>query len=152
MSFKYDLGFEEEIDQWQQNEQKAQRNQISVARTTANYNVLKRWFALKQQNKRICTYFEKNGYERIAIYGMSDLGMYLYTELADSSIQTLYAIDRRAEKLKMGFPILTIEDFLPEVDIIIVTAVYFFKEIDEVLRNKVICPVISLEDVLYSFE
>lgn len=152
LSFKYDLGFEEEIDQWQQNEQKAQRNQISVARTTANYNVLKRWFALKQQNKRICTYFEKNGYERIAIYGMSDLGMYLHTELADSSIQTLYAIDRRAEKLKMGFPILTIEDFLPEVDIIIVTAVYFFKEIDEVLRNKVICPVISLEDVLYSFE
>lgn len=152
LSFKYNLGFEEEIDRWQQNEQRVQWDLVRATRTTVNYNTLKRWFALKQQNKTVCTYFEKNGYSQIAIYGMSDLGMFLLEELAGSSIRTEYAIDRRAEKLAIGLPILTAEDLLPEVDVIVVTAVYFFKEIDELLRNKVTCPVISLEDVLYTIE
>ena len=78
--------------------------------------------------------------------------MYLLNELANSSVQVSYGIDRRAEKLELGFPVLTIEDALPKVDVIIVTAVYFFREIDVQLRQKVPCPVISLEDVLYTIE
>ncbi len=152
LAFKYNLEIGNEINAWRREEQNAQWNLMRIDRTTANYNTLKRWFTLKQQNKTLHPYFVKNGYSRIAIYGMSDLGMYLLNELANSSVQVSYGIDRRAEKLELGFPVLTIEDALPKVDVIIVTAVYFFREIDVQLRQKVLCPVISLEDVLYTIE
>lgn len=156
LAFKHVLEIDEEfhykIEQWRQKEQQAQWNLSRMARVTANYNTLKRWFVLKQRGRELFTYFEKNDYFQIAIYGMSDLGRYLLEELAGSHIQVLYGIDRRAEKLTVGLPVLTVEDTLPRVDAIIVTAVYFFDEIDALLRQKVDYPVISLEDVLYTIE
>lgn len=148
LSFKYGLEMEDEISEWRRKEQAAQWNLLRVARITANYNVLKRWFVLKQHNKTLKSYFEKNNYRRIAIYGMSDLGKYLLEELADSSIKVVCGIDKRAERLTFRVPVLTMEEIFPDVDAIIVTAVYFFQEIKEALRKKVNCPVLSLEDVL----
>lgn len=152
LSVKHDLGMEPEINQWQQKEQESQWNWMRMARTKANYDVLKQWFLLKKKNKTVLSYFEKNGYARIAVYGLSDLGKYLVEELAESSVKVVYGIDRRAKKMTAEFPIFTIEDMFPEVDVIIVTAVYFFDEIDIQLRNKLNCPIVSLEDVLYTIE
>lgn len=152
LSFKYGLELDGEIEQWRQKQQQVQWNLAYVSRVTTNYNILKRWFSLKQQGYSLLSYFEKNNYFRIAVYGMSDLGRYLLKELEGSHIQVAYGIDRRAEKLEIGLPILTAEDTLPPVDAVIVTAVHFFGEIDSLLRQKVECPVISLEDVLYTIE
>ena len=41
------------------------------------------------------------------------------------------------------------DDDLENVDAIVVTAITFFDEIAEKLEEKVNCPVISLEDILY---
>ena len=160
LSFKHSLGIEDELDALRTKRQEAQWNLARIARNAANHNALKRWFELKCENKPLSPYFERNGYTRIAIYGMSDLGTYLLKELADSPVRVLYGIDRQAEKAAgklaagrwAGLPIRKPEDTLPEADAIIVTAVYFFSEIDEQLRQKVTCPVISLEDVLYTIE
>lgn len=160
LSFKHSLGIEDELDALRTKRQEAQWNLTRIARNAANCNALKRWFELKCENKPLSPYFERNGYTRIAIYGMSDLGTYLLKELADSPVRVLYGIDRQAEKAAgklaagrwAGLPIRKPEDTLPEADAIIVTAVYFFSEIDEQLRQKVTCPVISLEDVLYTIE
>ena len=45
--------------------------------------------------------------------------------------------------------VLTPDDDLPEVDLIVVTPVHYFDEIEEMLADKVDCPVISIEDVVY---
>ena len=153
LSFKYGLDMEGEIDQRRQKEREAQWNQTRIVRNSVNYNILKRWFTLKQQNKTVRTYFEQSGYQQIAIYGMSDLGKILLEELEGSSyVQVIYGIDKRAEKLTVGIPVLMPEDTLPETDVIVVTAIYYFREIDDLLRKKVTCPVVSLEDVLYTVE
>ena len=47
------------------------------------------------------------------------------------------------EKLKKA------EEELPEVDAVIVTAVYEYDEIEKMLADRVSCPVISLEEILY---
>ena len=44
---------------------------------------------------------------------------------------------------------MSVEDELEEVDAVIVTAVTFFDDILEKLSQKLDCPVISLEDILY---
>ena len=152
LAFKYDLNVQEEIEKCQKKNQDIHWLCERIERISKNYHTLRKWFELKQDNKNIALYFQKNGYYTIAIYGMSDLGVYLWKELENSGVQVLYGIDRRAEQLKINLPVLQIEDNLPEVDIIIVTAVYFFNMIDDALRKKVNCSVLSLEDVLYSVE
>lgn len=152
LAVRHGLKIEKEIDQWQEEKGRLQWNEIRLARVTANYNVMKRWFTLKCQGKMLFSYFEKNDYWRVAVYGLSDLGMYLIDELAGTGVEVIYGIDKRARKLKTELPVFTSEELLPEADAIIVTAVYYFNEIDTFLRGRVSCPVISLEDVLYTIE
>lgn len=152
LAARHRLGIEQEIEQWQEEKGRQQWNEVRLARITMNHNVMKRWFVLKCQGKMLSPYFEKNGYQRVAVYGLSDLGMYLLEELKGTSVDVVYGIDKRAKRLKAELPVLTPEEMLPEVDVIIVTAVYFFSEIDMLLRGRVSCPVISLEDVLYTIE
>ena len=45
--------------------------------------------------------------------------------------------------------IVSIDDDLEEVDAVVVTAITFFDEIEEKLSQKIDCPIISLEDILY---
>ncbi len=111
--------------------------------------VLDQWVAVKQEGKHLASYFEKNGYKKIAIYGMSYLGERLLNELKNSEIQVVYGIDRNADAIYSDIEVKTLEDELEPVDAIIVTAISFFDEIEYELENKVNCPVISIEDVLY---
>ncbi len=108
------------------------------------------WVKIKQEGKNLSSYFESNGYKKIAIYGMSYAGETLVAELEGSSVQIAYGIDRNANSICADFAILSVEDELEEVDAIVVTAITFFDEIADMLSEKVECPVISLEDVLYS--
>ena len=63
-----------------------------------------------------------------------------------------YAVDRNAESIYSDVEVITVEDELPDVDVMIVTAVYFFDEIYATIANKVRWPVVSLEDVLHELE
>ena len=81
---------------------------------------------------------------------MAELGQFLVLELRDSGFDVKYGIDRRAGAIAAGIPVLTLEHELPLVDVVIVTAVYFFNQIADSLTDRLECPVISIEDVLYS--
>jgi len=111
--------------------------------------VLDHWIAVKQDGKNLAKFFEKNGYKKIAIYGMSYVGERLVNELKGSDIQVAYGIDKNAANIYSEVEIKVLEDDLEPVDIIVVTAVSFFDEIESELVKKVSCPVISIEDVLY---
>ena len=83
---------------------------------------------------------------------MADLGQFLLHELQESDIKVVYAVDRRAEKLTSDVTILTMEDELPAAEVIVVTAVYFYNQILEGLKEKIDCPILSMEDVLNYFD
>lgn len=111
--------------------------------------MMNQWVKVKQQGKNLSEYFEKNGYKKIAVYGMSYAGETLIDELKDSNITVTYAIDKNADSIYFDIDIISIEDDLKPVDAIVVTAITFFDEIEESLCAKVDCPIISLEDILY---
>lgn len=94
------------------------------------------------------SYFDNHGYKKIAVYGMSYAGETLINELKDSEVELAYGIDQKVG-LYSYIDILSVDDPLPEVDAVVVTAITFFDEIEEKLRDKVSCPIISLEDILY---
>ena len=69
--------------------------------------------------------------------------------MKDTSVEVAYGIDKNAEALYADIEVVSAEDTLEEVDAIVVTAITFFDEIEEMLTMKVDCPIISLEDILY---
>jgi len=115
----------------------------------ALFMMMNQWVKVKQEGKNLSEYFEKQGYKKIAIYGMSYAGETLVSELENTSVQILYGIDKNADSIYANIDVFSIEDSLEEVDAVIVTAITFFDEIEEELSTKFSCPIISLENVLY---
>lgn len=114
----------------------------------ALFKMMNQWVKVKQQGKNLASYFEENDYKKIAIYGMSYAGETLLEELKDSGIEVAYGIDANARSIFANTEVVTMDDYLEEVDAVVVTAITFFDEIEEDLSGKMDCPIISLEDVL----
>ena len=70
-------------------------------------------------------------------------------ELRDTGIEVVYGIDKKAGSIYSEVNIVTMDDILEDVDAIVVTAITFYDEIEEKLSDKMDCPIISLEDILY---
>ena len=115
----------------------------------ALYLMMNQWVKIKQENKSIPEYLERNGYKEVAVYGMNYAGETLYNELDGSGVKVKYAIDRNADQKYADVDVISPEADLPDVDAIIVTAITFFDEIEEKLAEKISCPILSLEDILY---
>ncbi len=113
------------------------------------FQMMNQWVKVKQDGKNLATYFEREGYKEIAIYGMHFAGETLVEELMGSNIVVKYGIDRNADKIYAEFDIVRPDAPLEEVDAIVVTAVTFMEEIVQMLKDKVDCPILSLEDILY---
>ena len=113
------------------------------------YLMMNQWVKVKQEGKNLSSYFEREGYKNLAIYGMSYAGETLMEELIDSPVTVKYGIDRNAEMIFADVDIVTPDASLEPVDAVVVTAITFFEEVEEMLRQKVDCPIISLEDILY---
>lgn len=111
--------------------------------------VMKQWVKVKQEGKNLASYFDKQGYRSIAIYGMSYIGETLLEELDGSEIEVKYAIDRNVEGVYAEITVVSMEDMLDKVDAVIVTVLTSFEEIKSMLGTRLDCPVISLEDVLF---
>ena len=115
----------------------------------ALFLMMNQWVLVKQEGKNLASYFEKNNYRKIAVYGMSYAGERLLNELKGSGIEVAYGIDQNADGIYSEIEIVTKEDTLEPVDAIVVTPVFFFQEIEKDLAGKVDCPILSLEDILY---
>ena len=115
----------------------------------ALFLMMNRWVEVRQEGKRLVTYFENNGYKRIAVYGMSYAGETLLEELRGTEIQVAYGIDKNASSICADIEVVSMEDSLEDVDVVVVTAIAFFDEIERELSDKLECTIISLEDILY---
>lgn len=116
-----------------------------------HYRLLNHWLEIKNEGKSVASYFEEMGYSHIAVYGMAELGNRLMEDLESTPIQVDYGIDRDiscsiARIGEVYFP----EDDLPETDVIVVTPYSAFGAIKKQLEEKVKCPIISLEEVVWS--
>lgn len=125
------------------------KNRIEVL--SDHFQLLNHWLEIKNEKKSLVSYFEEMGYRHIAIYGMAELANRLSEELCGSSVSIDYGIDRdiscsQARIDQVYFP----EDDLPETDAIIVTPYSSFETIKQILEAKVNCPIISLEEVVWS--
>lgn len=115
----------------------------------ALFLMMNQWVKVKQEGKHLTEYFEKNGYKKIAIYGMSYAGETLLDELKDTNVVVAYGIDENADKIYLDVDIVTLEERVEAVDVVVVTAITFFDEIEKKLMERLECPIVSLEDILF---
>lgn len=120
-----------------------------VSRLRSYYNMLNQWLVLKQEGKSLEKYFIDNNYKTIAIYGMGEIGTRLYEDLKNTNIEIRYAIDQNVAGTYSDLEVLDKDGELAEVDVVVVTPIFAFDEIEKELSERVDFPIVSLEDVLY---
>lgn len=126
-----------------------ERKDARINKFVGYFNLLEQWMSIKEGDKVVSTYFEKNGYYKIALYGLGKIGNHLLKELEGTDIQVSYAIDARGEKLNTDIVVYTPDDEIPDVDVIVVTATFDYDNIKNVLEEKTDIQVISIDDVIY---
>ncbi len=117
------------------------------------YDVLIKWFQLKQKGQEIGDFLKQNGYHSVAIYGMNELGKTLYKDLDTYGLSIPYCIDLRAEDVCKD---LSIKVILPEeysnacdVDTVIVTAIHYYEDIFlQMWKSNKDIPILSLEFII----
>lgn len=132
------------------NEQK--RQELKADKYYSYYSLMNQWMINLEQGMEVSNYFKKNNYNKIAIYGMRDLGVHLLEQLANSPIKVAYGIDRADNIMLLDdyrdFIIKKPFDELEMVDVIVVTALNDFGEIKKNLLKKMGCTVVSLAEVI----
>ena len=82
---------------------------------------------------------------------MAELANRLLDDLAGSNIIVDYGIDRDVScTIGRISEIYSLEDDLPETELIVVTPYSSFESIKEILKKKTSCQMISLEEIIWS--
>lgn len=115
------------------------------------YNMLNQWLYLKQEGKGLDSYFKDKQYSKIAVYGLGEMGVRLIDELRGSDVQVVYGSDKDVDNVFTDIKVYSADelDTAEDVDVIVVTAIFAFDEIEEQLQDKVNCSIVSLEDVVF---
>lgn len=123
------------------------KEEIIVSKETWHVTILCQWLSASRLGLRVESFFEKYGYRTIAIYGMGILGKQLLEELRGSRHKVLYYIDQR-DIMGEGMPEkVPLNQKLPDVDCIVVTAVMEFEKIYERLKEKSTASIINICEI-----
>lgn len=125
--------------------------QKNLQKSILFYWVLTRWMDLKIRGGSTAELLKKLGYSRIAVYGYAEMGQLLCRELKDTEVDVVYVIDKKVKDTKIkNLPIYFPQNDLPIVDVIVVTAIYYFDEIQKELLQMKCKNVVSLRTLLES--
>lgn len=112
------------------------------------FRFMDQWMFMMQRGMNISDFLLKHNYYRIAVYGMGAIGQRFVESLRNTSIMVEYAIDRKADKIKSVVPIVTPDGILEPVDVVVITAITYIKEIEDTLKSHINCSMISIKEIL----
>lgn len=116
-----------------------------------NYRLLCHWLEVKNEGGSTADYFRDMGYRRIAIYGMAELANRLLEDIEGQEMEVVYGIDQDAaccvSKIEAVY---SLQEEFPEADVVVVTPYYAMESIRKELEKKVTCPIVSIEDIVWS--
>ncbi len=122
----------------------------ALDRQRNNYIILSKWFCNKSEGKSMELFFKDNMHAKVAIYGAGDLGLKLYKEMSCFGASVTCFIDNAfSERHLDNIRVLSVDGLSSDVaDIVIVTPTYDFENIRNVLGDKGLGTVVSLEEVV----
>ncbi|WP_051650337.1 glycoside hydrolase family 99-like domain-containing protein [Selenomonas sp. AB3002] len=114
-------------------------------------NALSQWLRINEKGEEVRSFFYRNKYRRIAIYGGGRLGKHLIANLVGSDVEIKYIIDKNKSLKICSYPTFTLEDKLPPVDAVVITPIGMYEALRSELRKYVDYDTVSLEYILYEF-
>ena len=113
------------------------------------YNLLIKWMQMREEKILLEDCFVNKQYYRVIIYGIGEIGELVYKELRKSEkISVVCGIDQNSNLYLEGLEIKGIDDIPINADVIVVTPVFAFEEIQEILRKKTNLNIVSLEEII----
>lgn len=127
---------------------KIYERQEKMANDEMQIFLLKRMLMQHDGEGGLIAYLKRNTYRKVAIYGMEHLGQCVMHRLmeSDAGLELLIGID--GDKVSSEIDIYRPDDSMPEVDVVIVTAVSGYEGIKDKLKKKFLCPIVSLEELV----
>lgn len=119
---------------------------IKAASEKSKVNIL--WKLMEPDAiERIKKYLKEQHITNVAVYGLGDLGNYLYHLFLNCSIKVDYAIDQRAKNFHLPIKVFTLESELPCTQAIIISIPNVVGEVYTELRKKFDGEIISIEEL-----
>lgn len=119
------------------------------------YWILTKWMDYKIKGQNIAEILKRYGYMKIVVYGYAELGQLLCKELLQGGMRVEYVLDKTVETTgNSELPVYKPSDAgganqaLLQIDVVIVTAVYYFEEIKQELTETGYQNVISMRALL----
>ena len=107
--------------------------ELSILRN--KFNLLDNWMKQKESDAKLAEYLLQSGVKTCGIYGCGLFGEHLYEELK-KTIYVKFFIDKNALGINKNIPVYTIEDSLPETDMILISLLYEADQAEERIKEK----------------
>lgn len=111
--------------------------------------VMDKWFENELKGKKLANHLRNSGIYNISIYGMGYIGKNLYAYLKKEGFEIGNLIDQNSNRKVDGIRIRAMDDEQAPTDAVIVTAVYYFEELENGLKMKFKEPIFSFADIVY---
>ncbi len=139
--------FERENKNWNNNIV-SENKEMRINKMSEYFELMNEWMYKLEDNKSISTYFIKNGFKKIAVYGYGHMTKHLLFQLQNTEIEVLYVIEQNKPKNTIPHLTLNLEDKLGAVDAIVVTPFIEYIQIKRNIMKRINCPIISIKEVI----
>lgn len=112
------------------------------------YILMSRWMMLKNRNISLEAWFENKSIHHIALYGYSEMASRLAEELEGTSVSVDCYIDKAAKWTEDGRRTITIEQFHPTVDMVVITSFFYYEEIEELFNRQFSIQTVSFKTIV----
>lgn len=112
-------------------------------------NVMHQWLILKEKNMPLSDILSEYHVTRVAVYGMGILGRHVIRELENSEITVSYGIDQKGMGDYKDISVFSPDNPLQKVDAVVNTVVWAHSEIEQLLKGKLDCPILNLEELVF---
>lgn len=119
-----------------------------VFRYEKYWKVFDAWMRIREQGKRMDCYLSEQGIKTVGIYGAGMMGKHLIAELSGSKVETVFAIDQKADFIKASISIYRPDEAFPEVDAVVIAVLFDVEGIKKAIQKRLNCKIISLEKII----
>ncbi len=113
-----------------------------------NFSVFKKWILLEEKGLSIGQWFDEHDVKKIGVYGYGYLGKHLIHELRCANVKVEFIVDKNVNVTHENIPVFHELKDLPEAEIIMVSAVAYYEEIEKELKKSTSAQIVSLEMIL----
>lgn len=118
-----------------------------MKRNLSNMMLFNDWLEFLYSRGKVEQYFHDHGYKRIMIYGNGYIGKRLQQALGQTDIEVAAVMDKVVSSDEKGL-VIDVDSSIPDVDCIVITPVYYYDEIVDLLQKKTELPLVPMQMII----